>query len=46
VTAFANRLAGRLAVAAGDDPFYLKRLDNRHIFALPGTDRRTFTTLF
>lgn len=45
VTAFANRLSGRLAVAAGDDPFYLKRLDNRHIFALPGKGRRAFTTL-
>jgi hypothetical protein len=45
VTAFANRLAGRMAVSAGDDPFYLKRLDNRHIFALPGTGRRVFTTL-
>ncbi len=45
VTAFANRLAGRMAVAAGDDPFFLKRLDNRHIFALPGTGRRMFTTL-
>ena len=45
VTAFANRLAGRLAVAAGDDPFYLKRLDNRHLFALPGNGRRVFTTL-
>jgi hypothetical protein len=46
VSAFANRLAGRLAVAAGDDPFYLKRLDNRHIFALPGRGRRRmFSTL-
>jgi hypothetical protein len=45
LTAFANRLSGRMAVAAGDDPFFLKRLDNRHIFALPGTGRRTFTTL-
>jgi Polysaccharide deacetylase len=44
-TAFANRLSGRLAVAAGDDPFFLKRLDNRHIFALPGNGRRSFTTL-
>jgi hypothetical protein len=44
-TAFANRLAGRMAVAAGDHPLYLKRLDNRHIFALPGTNRRVFTTL-
>lgn len=45
VTAFANRLSGRLAVAAGDEPFFLKRLDNRHIFALPGRGRRVFTTL-
>lgn len=45
VSAFANRMAGRMAVAAGDDPFYLKRLDNRHIFALPGKGRRAFTTL-
>ncbi|MEO8481811.1 MAG: polysaccharide deacetylase family protein [Acidobacteriota bacterium] len=44
VTAFANRLSGRLAVAAGDEPFFLKRLDNRHIFALPGNGRRVFTT--
>jgi hypothetical protein len=44
-TAFANRLSGRLAVAAGDEPFFLKRLDNRHIFALPGRGRRVFTTL-
>lgn len=45
VTAFANRLPGRMAVAAGDDPYFLKRLDNRYIFALPGTGRRTFTAL-
>jgi peptidoglycan/xylan/chitin deacetylase (PgdA/CDA1 family) len=45
VTAFANRLSGRLAVAAGDDPFFLKRLHSRHIFALPGRGRRVFTTL-
>jgi len=43
-TAFANRLSGRMAVAAGDDPFFLKRLDNRHILALPGQGRRVFTT--
>jgi len=43
-TAFANRLSGRMAVGAGDDPFFLKRLDNRHIFALPGQRRRAFTT--
>lgn len=42
-TAFANRMSGRLAVAAGDDAFALKRLHSRHVFALPGTGRRTFT---
>jgi len=45
LTAFANRPAGRLAVAAGDDPFFLKRLHSRHIFALPGKGRRVFVTL-
>ncbi|MEO7191064.1 MAG: polysaccharide deacetylase family protein [Vicinamibacterales bacterium] len=44
-SAYANRLSGRLAVAAGDDPFFLKRLHSRHIFALPGRHRRIFTTL-
>ncbi len=44
-TAFANRLRGRLAVAAGDDPFFLKRLHGRHIFALPGRGRRVLVTL-
>jgi len=44
VTAFANRRAGRLVVAAGDDPYHLKRLPSRHIFALPGQSRRIFTT--
>jgi len=39
-TAFANRFRGRFAVAAGDDPFALKRLSNRYIFALPGRGRR------
>jgi hypothetical protein len=43
VTAFANRLSGRFAVAAGDDPFLLKRLNERYIFALPGQGRRTLT---
>ena len=42
-TAFANRMSGRLAVAAGDDVFALKRLHSRHVFALPGRGRRTFT---
>ncbi len=40
-SAFANRWGGRFAVAAGDDPFFLKRLNGRHIFALPGRGRRT-----
>jgi len=41
-TAFANRWRGRLAVAAGDPPYFLKRLHHRYIFALPGRDRRTW----
>jgi peptidoglycan/xylan/chitin deacetylase (PgdA/CDA1 family) len=40
LTAFANRIAGRFAVASGDDPFALKRLSNRYIFSLPGRGRR------
>jgi hypothetical protein len=40
VTAFANRMSGRFAVSAGDDPYFLKRLNSRHIFALPGRGRR------
>jgi hypothetical protein len=40
-TAFANRMAGRFVVAAQDDPFYLKRLHERYVFALPGRGRRT-----
>jgi hypothetical protein len=39
-TAFSNRFRGRFAVAAGDDPYALKRLSNRYIFALPGRGRR------
>lgn len=39
-TAFANRFRGRFAVSAGDDPYALKRLSNRYIFALPGRGRR------
>ena len=39
-SAFANRFRGRFAVAAGDDPFALKRLSNRYVFALPGRGRR------
>ncbi len=44
-SAVANRLEGELAVRPGDDPFYLKRLPNKHIFALPGRGRKTFLTL-
>jgi peptidoglycan/xylan/chitin deacetylase (PgdA/CDA1 family) len=44
-SAFANRWSGRLAVAAGDDPFFLKRLHSRYVFALPGRGRRSFTML-
>lgn len=44
-SAFANQLRGRFAVGHGDDPYFLKRLHCRHIFALPGRGRRTFTTL-
>jgi hypothetical protein len=43
VTAFANRLGGSFAVAAGDDPYFLKRLSERHLFSLPGRGRRIFT---
>jgi hypothetical protein len=43
-TAFANRLSGRYVVARGDHPFFLKRLNGRHVFALPGRGRRTFVT--
>lgn len=45
VTAIANRQPGRLAVAAGDDPYFLKRLNGKHVFALPGRGRRIFVTL-
>lgn len=41
-TAFANRLRGVHAVRRGDDPYWLKRLPNRHIFRLPGRGRRMF----
>jgi polysaccharide deacetylase len=39
-SAFANRLRGLHAVRVGDDPYWLKRLPNRHIFRLPGRGRR------
>ncbi len=44
-SAFANQLPGRFAVGHGDDPYFLKRLHCRHIFALPGRGRRVFTIL-
>jgi Polysaccharide deacetylase len=34
-TAFSNRLRGSYAVRAGQDPFRLKRLNNKHLFRLP-----------
>jgi hypothetical protein len=40
-SAFANRWSGSYVVASGDDPFYLKRLNGRHLFALPGKTRKT-----
>ena len=43
-TAFANRMSGRYVVSPGDQPFFLKRLNSRHIFALPGRGRRAFVT--
>lgn len=45
VTAIANRRTGRMAVAAGDEPYFLKRLSGKHVFALPGKGRRVFVTL-
>lgn len=39
-SAVANRLSGVHAIRPGDDPFWLKRLPNRHIMALPGRGRR------
>ena len=42
--AFADRLFGRHAVAAGDNPYSLMRLHERHIFCLPGRGRRFFFT--
>ena len=44
-TAVANRLPGMYAIRQGDDPFFLKRLPHRHLFALPGKGRRAFRTL-
>jgi peptidoglycan/xylan/chitin deacetylase (PgdA/CDA1 family) len=42
-TAFANRLRGMHAVTRGDDPYWLKRLPNRHILRLPGRGRRLWS---
>jgi hypothetical protein len=42
--AFADRLFGRRAVAAGDDPSALMRLHERFISCLPGRGRRFFFT--
>jgi hypothetical protein len=44
ISAFANKMSGQFAVAAGDDPFYLKRLHERHVFTLPGRGRRTLVS--
>jgi len=44
-TAVANRLSGRMAATRGTDPFFIKRLHSRHLFALPGRGRKVFTTL-
>lgn len=43
-SAIANRWSGVFAVRPGDDPFWLKRLPNRYITALPGVGRRTLVT--
>ncbi len=40
-SAIANRWTGVFAVRPGDHPFWLKRLPNRYVFALPGRGRRT-----
>jgi peptidoglycan/xylan/chitin deacetylase (PgdA/CDA1 family) len=40
-SAIANRWEGLFAVRPGDDPFWLKRLPNRYVTALPGRGRRT-----
>lgn len=44
-SAVANRMPGRMAAGAGDDPFYIKRLHSRHLYALPGRGRKIFVTL-
>ncbi len=45
VTAVANRLTGRMVASRATDPFFVKRLHSRHLFALPGRGRKVFTTL-
>ena len=40
-SAVANRWQGLFAVRPGDDPYWLKRLPNRYLTALPGRGRRT-----
>jgi hypothetical protein len=45
LTAFANRLSGAFAVRRGNDPYFLKRLNERYVFSLPGHGRRTMTFL-
>lgn len=42
ISAFANRWRGEFAVRPGDDPFALKRLNSKLLFALPGVGRRTW----
>jgi hypothetical protein len=44
-SAVANRWRGSFAVHPGDHPFWLKRLPNRYVFALPGRRRRTIFTV-
>jgi peptidoglycan/xylan/chitin deacetylase (PgdA/CDA1 family) len=43
-SAIANRWTGSFAVRPGDHPFWLKRLPNKFVFALPGQGRRTMFT--
>lgn len=43
-SAFANRLRGRHAVHAGDDPYWLKRLPNHYITRLPGRGRQYWSS--
>lgn len=42
ITAFADRLFGKRAVRAGNNPYRLMRLKHKFIFALPGRHRRWF----